>query len=96
MMRTEQRRLVTSLVAPLGPFASADQLPRHFHPGLTALPWHDVDNTPERAVPQAVALLKEAHGNLLGEFNTLNLTDKLMREQECIADADTGVWRRCV
>jgi tetratricopeptide (TPR) repeat protein len=93
MMTAEQRRLAHLLLTH-GGFESEHQLPRHFHPGLTAQPWHTVATTPDPAVPKAVALLQRVHQELVAEFHVLNDTDKLLGEQECIHDPSTGQWRR--
>eukprot|EP00035_Acanthoeca_spectabilis_P033992 m.26449 g.26449 ORF g.26449 m.26449 type:complete len:505 (+) comp6310_c0_seq1:74-1588(+) len=93
MMAAEQKRLIEALITRAG-FESEHQLPRHYHRGLTALPWHNVKNTPDPSVPKAAALLRQEHPRLVAEFAALNRTGMLLREQECIHDPTGGRWRR--
>eukprot|EP00038_Savillea_parva_P011190 m.195720 g.195720 ORF g.195720 m.195720 type:complete len:514 (-) comp19607_c0_seq1:61-1602(-) len=93
MMKEEQHRLIKLLLS-RGGFNLANQLPKHYHPGLTAKPWHDIATCPDPSVAQGEAVLRDAHAALLSEYQRLNESGRLLREQECIHDPTAGSWRR--
>jgi hypothetical protein len=82
----------TSLLIAHGPWNRADQLPKHFQPGLFAAPWHHADDYPHVAL--AVNVLKQHSAELRLEYHQLAASEKLMREHECIHDMSGGRWTR--
>eukprot|EP00045_Choanoeca_perplexa_P007889 m.72475 g.72475 ORF g.72475 m.72475 type:complete len:523 (+) comp14265_c0_seq1:35-1603(+) len=82
----------TRLLITHGPWNRADQLPKHFQPGLFAAPWHHLED--HAHVAQAVAVLRQYSAALREEYHQLAASDKLMREHECIHDMNGGKWTR--
>lgn len=91
MMKVKQMQMLKSLTEH-GPWESEWQLPKHFTPGLTAKPWHSID---EYQITHAASqFLETQQKQLLLEYFSLKEQGKMQREQECIHHAEGGTWSR--
>ena len=73
------------LLKPSGPYELAQQLPKHFVPGLRASPWHAAGAFPQLAGLHS--LLVASRPALAAEVADLRRRGLLEREEECIHDA---------
>ena len=89
-MKDKLTDLVTMLLVN-GPYTNALQLPQHYEPELTALPWH---NATLPVHQEAIKLLKSHATELAAEYVQLRDQGLMLRERECIHDVTQGHWRR--
>ena len=72
-------------------WTNAQQLPKELVGGLSARPWHSVEEDFPSLAPVA-ALLEAAAGGLREDLAALRARGRLLRETECINDAARGDW----
>jgi len=74
-----------------GPWTHPQQLPKEVVRGLSTRPWHSVaEHFPALAPVQA--LLEAAAGGLRDDLASLRARGRMLRETECINDAESGEW----
>lgn len=90
-MKVALKHATNALVA-VGPWTRPDQLPMAYVLGLTARPWHRVEEHHPVLAPLQ-ALLRYAHASLVQEYHQLKQKGLLLHETECIHDASSGAWQ---
>ena len=89
-MKDKLMDIVTMLMVN-GPYANPLQLPQHYVPALTALPWH---NATLPIHQEAIRILRQHTAPLADEYAQLRDRGLMVRERECIHDITQGHWRR--
>ena len=75
-----------------GPWTHPQQLPKEVVRGLSARPWHSVEEEHFPALAPVQALLAAAAGGLRDDLASLRARGRMLRETECINDAESGEW----
>lgn len=91
MLQRELDREVGVLLSS-GLWATRDQLPSKYTPGLRAQPWHDPQEY--AGFPAAKALLERSVEALTAEFGRIEAAGLLEPDYECIHAAKRGGWSR--